>query len=233
MVFPHGYNPAAPMTTTAPTKIESPSPDRMLTLDALRARGWSRVMIERLLGEPDRKRRNRRYRRGPRLRLYRAARVETCEATAQFAALAVAAARRRSAALKAAEGKCARLIEQVAALPITVVALPPDELRKAAIEAYNSARRRRRKPRAGADSDPRFLARITVNYIRHRLTGYDRALATAAGRVGVREAVALIRRRIYAEIIRLYGAYAGEVAEECRRQMRRSGCVGADSVPPG
>ena len=220
------------MTTTAPTKIEPPSPDRMLTLDALRARGWSRAMIARLLGEPDRTRRNRRYRRGPRLHLYRAARVEACEATAQFAALAVRVARRRSAALKAAERKCARLIEQVAAMPITVVALPPDELRKAAIEDYNSRLRRRRKSGA-AKYNRRFRARIIVNYIRHRLTGYDRALAAAAGKVGVREAVALIRRRIFTEIICIYDAYPGGLAEECRRQMGRNGCVGADSAPPG
>ena len=224
---------AAPMTTTAPIEIKPPSPDRMLTLEALRARGWSRGIIERLLGEPDRTRRNRRYRRGPRLHLYRAARVEACEATAEFAALAGRAERRRSAALKAAQAKCARLLEQVAATPITVIALPPDELRSAAIEAYNSAPQRRRKWQAGAGSDPRFLARITVNYIRHRLTGYDHALAKAAGKVGVREAVALIRRRIFTEIIRIYGAHAGGLAEECRRQMRRSGCGGVDSGQPG
>ena len=220
------------MTTAAPMKIAPPSPDRVLTLAALRARGWSRAMIERLLGEPDRTRRNRRYRRGPRLHLYGAARVEACEATAEFAVLAGRAERRRSAALKAAQARCARLLEQVAAMPITVTALPPDELRRAAIENYNGMTRHRRKRRAGADRGRRFLARITVNYIRHRLTGYDRALAAAAGKVGVREAVALIRRRIFTEIIRVYGAHPGGLAAECRRQMRRSGCVGVDRGQP-
>ena len=225
--------PAAPMTTTAPLEIKPPPPERMLTLAALRARGWSRAMIVRLLGEPDRTRRNRRYRRGPRLQLYGAARVEACETTAEFAALAGRAERRRSAALKVAQAKSARLLEEVAAMPVTVIALPPDELRAAAIENYNTMTRRWRRRRADADRDRRFLARITVNYIRHRLTGYDRELAKTAGKVGVREAVALIRRRIFTEIIRVYGAHPGGLAAECRRQMRRSGCVGADSGQPG
>lgn len=114
-------------------------------------------------------------------------------------------------------------------MPITVVALAPDGLRTAAIDDYNSRRRRQRKRRSAAKLNRRSRARITVNYIRHRLTGYDRALAEAAGKVGVREAVVLMRRRIFTEIIRVYGAYPGGLAEECRRQMRRSGCGGVDS----
>ena len=220
------------MITTAPMQINHPAPEPTLTLAALRARGWSRAMIARLLGEPDRTRRNRRYRRGPRLHLFSAGRVEACEAMPEFTALAGRAERRRSAALKAAQAKGARLIEQVAAMPITVVALPPDKLRAAAIENYNGMTRRWHRRRADADRDRRFLARITVNYIRHRLTGYDRALTHTAGKVGVREAVALIRRRIFTEIIRVYGAHPGGLAAECRRQMRRSGCI-VDSGQPG
>jgi hypothetical protein len=43
-------------------------------------------------------------------------------------------------------------------------------------------------------SDPAFLERITVNFIRHELTEYDESLQEVAGRMGVDEAMALMRK---------------------------------------
>jgi hypothetical protein len=70
---------------------------------------------------------------------------------------------------------------------------------------------------ASANDDPAFLERITVNFIRHKLTRYDHELERLAGKVGVRRAVRVIRRRVYEAIAQAYPQYAAE----CRRQWRR------------
>ena len=61
------------------------------------------------------------------------------------------------------------------------------------------------------------MQRITVNYIRHRLTRYDTHLDWVAGRIGVRQAERAIRRRIYAEIVAVYPEFEGA----CMAQLAR------------
>jgi hypothetical protein len=56
---------------------------------------------------------------------------------------------------------------------------------------------------------------ITVNSIRHHLSAYDTHLEEVAGRIGVSQAEASIRLRVYAEI----SATSPEYAEECQRQI--------------
>ena len=64
-------------------------------------------------------------------------------------------------------------------------------------------------------SDEGFLARISVNYLRHRLTSYERNLEKVAGRVGVRDAVMEIRMKVFAAIGQAYPW----LAEESQRQL--------------
>ncbi len=60
-------------------------------------------------------------------------------------------------------------------------------MRRAAIEAYNEWHWD--GDGAAEDAPAEFLERITVNFIRHNLTAYDRALEEVAGRVGIASAV--------------------------------------------
>src|ERR1700726_2684919 len=69
------------------------------------------------------------------------------------------------------------------------------------------------------DAPAEFLERITVNFIRHNLTAYDRALEEVAGRVGIASAVQAIRARIYSAI----GESCPALADECSRQLMRRG----------
>ena len=65
-----------------------------------------------------------------------------------------------------------------------------------------------------------FLERITVNFIRHNLTAYDRALEEVAGRVGIASAVQskdLLSHR------RAIGESYPALADECSRQLMRRG----------
>ena len=129
----------------------------------------------------------------------------------------------RSEAGKAvAARKAAELVERPGQLPITVTRLPLDQLQKRAIASYNAFHeellweRGNDHEKADAQSDPAFLSRITVNYIRHSLTAYNKYLQEVAGRIGVSQAIVIIRRRVYAAIRATYPEYA----EECQRQIQ-------------
>jgi hypothetical protein len=50
--------------------------------------------------------------------------------------------------------------------------------------------------RADASDSPEFLRRITVNHVRHELTGYDRAYNRLAGRVGHQDAHEILRAEV-------------------------------------
>jgi hypothetical protein len=73
---------------------------------------------------------------------------------------------------------------------------------------------------AAEDAPAKFLERITVNFIRHNLTAYDRALEEVAGRVGIASAVQgkdLLSHR------RAIGESYPALADECSRQLMRRG----------
>ena len=69
-----------------------------------------------------------------------------------------------------------------------------------------------------ADAPDGVRERWAVNFVRHRLTEYDRLLEEQAGKVGVNAAVVLIRRRILAAIAAAYP----DLADEVSRQIARS-----------
>lgn len=69
---------------------------------------------------------------------------------------------------------------------------------------------------ATTDSDPAFLERIAVNYLRHVLSNYEKELAHVYGRMGVRQAYKEISRKVYDAISKGYPW----LEEECRRQLK-------------
>lgn len=157
------------------------------------------------------------------MKLYDPARVESVEATAEFAAARAASATRRSGALAGVETK--RLNAEETAYTIEIPPISPlleAELIRRACANYNSHRRanddvRGRDDdfdRATPDSDPEFLVRICVNYLRHGCTPYDAELARFSGKVGTDEARDIIRSRVLERIREAYPA----LAAECDRQ---------------
>ena len=92
------------------------------------------------------------------------------------------------------------------------MALPPDQLLSNAITAFNSGPMGTLATKA---SDQHLLARITVNYIRDALSGYDTELESAVLRIGLFEVRAAIWRKVFAAIAAAYPQYA----EECDRQL--------------
>ena len=94
-----------------------------------------------------------------------------------------------------------------------VAVRPVTDVTARAVQDYNE---NSREFRASLDSDPAFLERITVNYIRHSLTDYDRSLAELAGKTGIVSGVAAIREKVYGAIAAAYP----DLSDECDRQMR-------------
>jgi len=196
----------------------------MLGTHALRERGWTPALISRFLGESDATCTNPFYASSPPMRLYSLTRVESAEADPLFSAALVAACRRVEAGKVSAMKKAATLVEEARTMRIRVKRLDDDEVLRAAIDAYNDRQAERSWARgyggwesASADSGPDFLARITVNYIRHNLTTYDTHLERVAGRTGVHQAVHVIRERLYDAITEAYPHHGAE----CRRQLER------------
>lgn len=62
-----------------------------------------------------------------------------------------------------------------------------------------------------------FLNRITVNYLRHKLTNYDEKLNVLFGKVGKDEAYQLLNQMIYKKISEEYPG----LATECKRQLKQ------------
>ena len=184
----------------------------MLTKSAVLDRdGWSKSILDELLGEPDL--RKKQFGRSNPVFLYQLDRVTCAEATDLFLAKQDALARRKQAAQKAVKTKTKNLLQEVSRMTVAVKKVKNVEA--LAIVAYND-RNWEARDLASIDSDKDFLDRICVNYIRHELTEYDASLEVVAGKTGSSKAVSAIRDKIYASIAERYPKYA----DECDKQKR-------------
>jgi len=206
------------------------SRDAYCSVPDLRKRGWTPALIARFLPTPDDTWPNPHYRKAAPMKAYLADRVSAIEQSPEFAALRARAEARKRASARGVGTKRAKLAEWVAGLTIPVPVLDRDVLIREACEYYN-ARGDRRPARRWGDpgaeeewgeayvwrpaspgSDPWFLNRIVVNYLRHRLTDYEAVLRRTVGKVGRRAAYAAIKGKVLGAIA---GAYPW-LAEACR-----------------
>ena len=184
-----------------------------LTLSDLRGRGWTDAMVREYLGEPDATRPNPVYRSAAPVRLYLAERADAAEAGPEWAERKARAARRRATG-RAVAGKKRAETEELAgqlAVELTACLVLRHDPQRAAVAAYNKWHTHDCTcpgrwaqgfcdKRAAASDAPEFLRRITINYVRHTLTGYDDAYDRLARRVGHQEAHELLRAKVNAAI---------------------------------
>lgn len=195
---------------------------KMLSLKDLKERGWTAALVKQFLGEPDALKPNPHYREAAPMQLYASARVLEAESQEEWKQAKARASLRSQASKRVAARKAAELVEQASQMRITVHRLPTETVIEQAIASYNAHtweiawRHGDAWEKASESSDPDFLLRITVNYMRHHLTSYDTHLEQVAGQIGVRQAGKVIRHRIYDEIAKAYPEYA----EECQRQLQ-------------
>ena len=201
----------------------------MLTTKNLRQRGWTAAAIGRFLGAADALKR-RPASRSP-VYLYDQDRVLAVEATPAFRAWLPASQERSQRSRQAAARRAAQLVKQIQGMPITLPALPLSMITAAAIRRYNEVNTDRiaagtREP-ASTECEVAFLHRISVNYLRHRASRYDRMLNEIAGLPGVRDAYLVLFERM---MLAIAGRYP-ELAGECQRQLERRTAIGASLSP--
>lgn len=188
----------------------------------LKRRGWTDSLIKEFSPSPDDTTPNPWYRSAPPIRLYLKDRIASIEASSDFQEQIKLIRRRKQAAARAVNTKLDRLRQQIEAWQPSVPRLEMGELIERACESYNSHKldllieRGYDYTPATPESDEAFLDRITVNYLRHNLTSYERKLARQYCKVGVRQSYVMISRRIFTAISSVYP----ELADECERQLR-------------
>jgi hypothetical protein len=123
------------------------------------------------------------------------------------------------------ETKNSAALEYVSNLVIAVPVMSYEVLVQKACKGYNARLDHKYRkeqhylsePRATTDSDPGFLERITVNYLRHQLTSYEKNLGDLFGKKEQSKAVEEIRKKVYTAISKAYP----QLAEECTAQLKR------------
>lgn len=182
------------------------------TQTQLKSRGWTDSLINAFLPEPYQTKPNFYYKKGPPVKLYRPADIETIESGESFKSALNKLKGRKEGAKKSIQTKLEKIKSYVSGLTFEIPVLSREKLLDEAIANYNSFRER--YDEADRKSDGKFLRRIQVNYLRHCESAYDDELAEIAGKVGVSVAYLEIRTKVLNEIAILYPW----LAEECKRQ---------------
>ena len=187
-----------------------------LTKTGVKERGWTDSLIRQFLGEPDSTKVNFYYKSGPPVCLYLVSRVEAAEMTPEFVAAREKVEKRQTSAAVAVKTKRNHLQALVDKITITVPKMDHNKLIRLACESYNE-RNWERDCYASDNSDPAFLDRMCVNYLRHNMTHYENLLDVTAGKVGAGDAYCEIKGKVLDAIATAYPY----LASECIRQHIR------------
>ena len=201
-----------------------------LSTQDLEKRGWTKGLIKKLMPKPDDIEYFSRY--GCQY-FYGLLRVDKIEQTDEFKDLQEKALRRRASGKSSTERRKAEYLDYLKnQMPVRVRFISFDELLQNAINSYNVHRAYKSQfcdddyQPAGTNSDPAFLERITVNYIRHNLTKYDDLLHSTHCKIGKEEALKIIQIRIFEAIADTYP----DLRAECDKQLIRRGLFNEKSL---
>lgn len=180
--------------------------EKLISVFAIKQRGWSDSMVKKFLGEADKLIPNPHYKCAAPMRLYNEQRVIAVESSTEFASYKAKYSSRKVSAEKALKTKRDKAIAYAQSISVDVPVLEWDNVLYCAINAYNDFHdyMGHDYDRAGEWSDPQFLARICRNYLRHECTDYDDHLDKMYGLVGVQEAHDIIQKKINDRINELY-----------------------------
>lgn len=185
-----------------------------LSLDTLRARGWTPFLVRTFLGEPD---------RTVPVELYISSRVREAERREDFAAARDLRRRRAEALRRATAERRERALEAIRTVPLRVPRLSEAELAERAVEHRNvrdaerAARSWGHRPRpvSVASALPGDLARWEVTYLRDTLLGHRALLEALPPGESRAEGERLLTERMFSAIAAAYPT----LELECRRQL--------------
>jgi len=193
-----------------------------LSQSKLLERGWTKTMIDQVLGEPDMFKPNPAYKSAAPMRLYSIGRIEAAESHPYFADYLTVVDKRRKAIQPSIDQRRTQTLAEVKSLHIRIKKVALEHCQREAVESYNAFN----NPIDPVDlndvkkRNPDFLDRITVNQIRHNRTCYDQKLVEQAGKIGVTTAQEIVRAKVYKAIMEAYPELAGE----CLRQLDYREC---------
>ena len=196
-----------------------PQPDHCSHSTLLR-RGWTEAGIRRFLISPDKTVPNPHYSSGADMKLYLLSRVESIEQSTEYKSFCETNKKRREGSANAIRTKRGKLLHRVAGWNIYIPRQNLSDVIQEAISSYNGRKADRSdegfiyEP-ASIQSGKEFLYRITVNFLRHRCSSYERQLVEIAGKVGTKEAYILLNQNIFKKISQVYP----ELQSECDRQL--------------
>ena len=201
-------------------KVDVVSKVEYLSVSSLKGRGWTDALIRDYLKVPDKLCRNPFYSKAAPMRLYLSSRVKAIEISSEWQTAQDKSKLRKVSAARAVQTKTERLLAAVENTQVTVPFLPLPQVIQDACDSYNHFHNSldfdHDWVQATPDSDAGFLARITVNYLRHRLSLYEKEIEKVFGKVGVRQAYKEINLKVYAAISEAYPS----LSKECHRQLK-------------
>ena len=161
------------------------------------ARGWNENAIRKFLGDPFVEKQN--PKTGTMVGFWKTDQVIAKESSAEWSKW-----KKRS-----------ELMELIERSHVTVNRMELDAVKFAAVNDYNHLHVGEERFRfATVNSEPEFLNRVIVNYLRHQQTNYDTTLKVIARKVGKEQAYALLKNKVLTAIARTYHS----LQDECVRQ---------------
>ncbi len=125
------------------------------------------------------------------MKLYLKDKVEVVEMTEDFTVAMAVSKKRKNSAQKATETKRAKTIKKAEEIQFDIPDKEIKELIQLAIKDYEDY-----NCTTVFYKDEDFIARITLNYIRHKCTKYDRVLNQLKGSVGIQETYEIIKEKV-------------------------------------
>lgn len=188
----------------------------------LKEREWTDSAIKKFMPTHDREKRNPRYRKAPKMKLYLIERVKKIEQTQEFQDRLVKSRKRSAAMRKSADVRRQKTLELVNEIVFSVPVIEKNELIELACKSYNDFRMKK-KIRHGVDFEvltkkpSKLLDRACVNYLRHNMSSYDNKLDDIFRKVGKLDAMDIIRAKIYRKIGEVYPY----LFDECELQLEQ------------
>jgi hypothetical protein len=186
--------------------------------ELLNERGWSKGLIELLLGLPDKTARNPVFGSKAPVKLWGKPRVIAAEESPEFLAHQRRRERYSVSAKAVAERKRQELLDKVSALSIDVERWPLPTLYRAAVKEWEEIGIERGDyARHGSDADISTKNRWAINYIRRNLVSSRQDFALFRGQTGINEAEAALECKLYNEIAKAYPDLANAAHKQAER----------------
>lgn len=180
--------------------------DKYITFTNLQIeRDWSKRLITKFLGEPDKLGKNINNSKTP-CKLYELEKVYQIEETEEFKVELRKVIKRRESANKVVSKKEDELLNYINSLEINIPHFENrDELFKAARAQYNNHQIEKGTYNiAHKDADIEFMKRITINFLRHSVDCYEIELHRLFGKIGRTLAYFQLKDKINDAILEKY-----------------------------